>query len=61
MGGGGGGGVPCPDGLIRAGAHKYLRAGDQKLHVSFPVLCTDFEKVGSNLCTALIPNLRELG
>ena len=47
------GGVPCPDGLVRA--------EDQKLHVSFAVLCTDFKNVGSNLCTALRPNLRELG
>ena len=31
------GGVPCPDGLVRA--------GDQKLHVSFAVLCIDFENV----------------
>ena len=44
--------MPCPDGLVRG--------GDQKLHVSFAVLCTDFENVRRNLCTALRPNLREL-
>ena len=55
------GGVPCSDGLVRARAHKYLRGWGSKTHVSFPVLCTDFENVGSNLCTALKPNLREVG
>ena len=29
--------VPCQDGL--------LRAGDQKLHISFAVFCTDFKNV----------------
>ena len=38
----------CADGLVRAGgAHKYLReAGDQNLHVSFPVLCTESKRAG---------------
>ena len=46
-------GVPCPDGLVRA--------VNQNLHASFAVLCTDFENVRLNLCTALRPNLKELG
>ena len=31
-------GVLCPDGLVIT--------GDQNLHVSFPVLCTDLKNVG---------------
>ena len=36
-------------------------AGDQNLHVSFPVLCTDLKIVDSNLCTARRPIKESLG